>query len=134
MAKLAPETDRKLKGIRAYSSQIRRLFGSEAEMERAVRERAEKVGEAGGFGPAPKFPRPSELLFLFHEAYRAIGVGDELLRRSGACVAHEEIVVGPALVLHPVEGVAEADEQEVGLELALEVRAAMTGTPPPARQ
>ncbi|MEI6073553.1 MAG: thioredoxin domain-containing protein [Verrucomicrobiae bacterium] len=25
---------------------------------------------AGGFGPAPKFPRPSELLFLFHEAYR----------------------------------------------------------------
>jgi uncharacterized protein YyaL (SSP411 family) len=24
----------------------------------------------GGFGPAPKFPRPSELLFLFSEAYR----------------------------------------------------------------
>lgn len=24
----------------------------------------------GGFGPAPKFPRPSELLFLFHEAKR----------------------------------------------------------------
>jgi len=24
----------------------------------------------GGFGYAPKFPRPSELLFLFHEAYR----------------------------------------------------------------
>jgi LmbE family N-acetylglucosaminyl deacetylase len=58
--------DRKLKGIRAYSSQIRRLFGSEAEMERAVRERAEKVGEAGGFGPAERFwraeshPRPSQ--------------------------------------------------------------------------
>nr|WP_142524432.1 thioredoxin domain-containing protein [Methylacidimicrobium cyclopophantes] len=24
----------------------------------------------GGFGPAPKFPRPSALIFLFHEAYR----------------------------------------------------------------
>jgi uncharacterized protein len=24
----------------------------------------------GGFGPAPKFPRPSELFFLFNEAYR----------------------------------------------------------------
>lgn len=24
----------------------------------------------GGFGPAPKFPRPSELLYLFNEAYR----------------------------------------------------------------
>ena len=24
----------------------------------------------GGFGPAPKFPRPSELIFLFSEAYR----------------------------------------------------------------
>jgi LmbE family N-acetylglucosaminyl deacetylase len=48
---------RKLKGIRAYSSQIHRLFGSDAEMERAVRERAEKVGEAGGFGPAERFWR-----------------------------------------------------------------------------
>lgn len=47
----------KLKGIRAYSSQIRRLFGSDAEMERAVRERAEKVGEAGGFGPAERYWR-----------------------------------------------------------------------------
>jgi len=25
----------------------------------------------GGFGPAPKFPRPSELIFLFNDAYRA---------------------------------------------------------------
>jgi len=31
---------------------------------------AEFDPKEGGFGPAPKFPRPSQLLFLFHEAKR----------------------------------------------------------------
>jgi len=42
-----------------------------APLTRALEQMEERFDDkAGGFGPAPKFPRPSELLFLFHEAQR----------------------------------------------------------------
>lgn len=49
--------NRKLRGIRKYDSQIGRLFGAEAEMETALRERSRAVGEAGGFGAAERYWR-----------------------------------------------------------------------------
>ena len=48
---------RKLKGIRKYASQVGRLFGVEAEMEAALRQRAQIVGEAGGFDCAERYWR-----------------------------------------------------------------------------
>ncbi len=48
---------RKLRGIRKYDSQIGRLFGAEAEMESALRERSRSVGEAGGFEAAERYWR-----------------------------------------------------------------------------
>ena len=40
-------------------------------LSRGFKEMEERFdAREGGFGPAPKFPRPSELLFLFSEAYR----------------------------------------------------------------
>ena len=62
---LAPEyveigdvIDRKLAGLRAYESQIGRLFGiGDNPVDAAVRSRAARVGELGGVGPAERYWR-----------------------------------------------------------------------------
>lgn len=47
--------DRKLAGIRAYASQIDRLFGSDAEMAAVIRARAVRVGRVSGTEPAERY-------------------------------------------------------------------------------
>ncbi len=61
---LAPEyvavsdlLDRRIDGIRAYSSQIDRLFGGDAAMAEAVRAHCARVGRLGGMGPAERYWR-----------------------------------------------------------------------------
>lgn len=49
--------DCKLRGIRAYSSQLPRLFADDAAMERTVRDTAARVGRLGGVGPAERYWR-----------------------------------------------------------------------------
>jgi len=50
--------DRKLSGLRAYESQLGRLFGGgDDTMSMAVRKRAARVGELGGIGPAERYWR-----------------------------------------------------------------------------
>jgi LmbE family N-acetylglucosaminyl deacetylase len=49
--------DRKLEGLRSYESQMGRLFGGDSPMDTAVRERAARVGEFGGRGPAERYWR-----------------------------------------------------------------------------
>ncbi|MGD0018757.1 MAG: PIG-L family deacetylase [Candidatus Limnocylindrales bacterium] len=49
--------DRKLAGIRAYASQIDRLFGSDAEMAAVIRARAVRVGTVAGTEPAERYWR-----------------------------------------------------------------------------
>jgi LmbE family N-acetylglucosaminyl deacetylase len=51
---IADLLDAKIDGIRAYASQVDRLFGSDAQMVAAVRDRAARVGLAGGVGPAER--------------------------------------------------------------------------------
>jgi len=51
-------------------------------LERGLQEMTARFdAELGGFGPAPKFPRPSELIFLFTEAER-VGPDSESCRRA----------------------------------------------------
>lgn len=51
-------------------------------LERGLKEMTARFdAEKGGFGPAPKFPRPSELIFLFTEAER-VGPDSESGRRA----------------------------------------------------
>jgi len=69
--KLTPEyvelgatLDRKVEGLRAYESQLGRLFGDDAEggedpVSASVRARAARVGELGGIGPAERYWRVS---------------------------------------------------------------------------
>jgi LmbE family N-acetylglucosaminyl deacetylase len=52
-----PLAHKKLRGIKQYDSQIARLFGTDPEMEAAIRERARIVGEAGGFESAERYWR-----------------------------------------------------------------------------
>jgi LmbE family N-acetylglucosaminyl deacetylase len=61
---LAPEyadlddlIERKIAGIRVYSSQVDGLFGSDAAMVEAVKSRATRVGQLGGMGPAERYWR-----------------------------------------------------------------------------
>ncbi len=60
--------------LRSFGSEPcrRRACPGAAALERAVRRlrRRRSTGRRGGFGNAPKFPRPSELLFLFREYAR----------------------------------------------------------------
>ena len=50
--------DRKLAGLRAYESQMGRLFGiGDNPVDAAVRSRATRVGELGGVGPAERYWR-----------------------------------------------------------------------------
>jgi LmbE family N-acetylglucosaminyl deacetylase len=62
LVSLAPEyiaignlIDRKLEGLRAYTSQLGRLFGGADEMVAAVRAQAARVGQLGGTGPAERY-------------------------------------------------------------------------------
>ena len=54
---IADLLDRKLAGLRAYESQLGRLFGGGNPMARDVRERAGRVGELGGVGPSERYWR-----------------------------------------------------------------------------
>ncbi len=49
--------DRKLAGLRAYESQLGRLFGGDNPMASDVREHATRVGELGGIGPSERYWR-----------------------------------------------------------------------------
>jgi LmbE family N-acetylglucosaminyl deacetylase len=49
--------DRKLAGLRAYESQLGRLFGGDNPMASDVREQATRVGELGGIGPSERYWR-----------------------------------------------------------------------------
>ncbi len=49
--------DRKLAGLRAYESQLGRLFGGDNPMASDVREHATRVGELGGVGPSERYWR-----------------------------------------------------------------------------
>lgn len=51
------EIDRKLEGLRAYESQLGRLFGGDHPMAAAVREQAARVGGLGGTGPSERYWR-----------------------------------------------------------------------------
>jgi LmbE family N-acetylglucosaminyl deacetylase len=54
---LADEIDRKLDGLRAYESQLGRLFGGDHTMADDVRRQAARVGRFGGTGPAERYWR-----------------------------------------------------------------------------
>jgi LmbE family N-acetylglucosaminyl deacetylase len=54
---VADMLDRKLAALRCYESQLFRLFGGAEAMAAAVRERAARVGELGGIGPAERYWR-----------------------------------------------------------------------------
>jgi LmbE family N-acetylglucosaminyl deacetylase len=55
---IGPVIDRKLEGLRAYDSQLGRLFGPGGDrLPAAVRDRAARVGELGGLGPAERYWR-----------------------------------------------------------------------------
>lgn len=54
---IADQLDRKIEGLRAYESQLDRLFGGPDAMAAAVRQRAARVGEIGGAGPAERYWR-----------------------------------------------------------------------------
>ena len=54
---IADLLNRKLAGLRAYESQLGRLFGGGNPMARDVRERAGRVGELGGVGPGERYWR-----------------------------------------------------------------------------
>lgn len=49
--------DRKLAGLRAYESQLGRLFGGDNPMASDVREQARRVGDTGGVGPSERYWR-----------------------------------------------------------------------------
>jgi LmbE family N-acetylglucosaminyl deacetylase len=49
--------ERKLAGLRAYDSQLARLFGGYNPMASDVREQARRVGELGGVGPSERYWR-----------------------------------------------------------------------------
>ena len=62
--------------------------GSEA-LERTVRQFGEAFdARHGGFGDAPKFPRPSELLFLLREHARTAEAGRKCAERAGHDPSH----------------------------------------------
>jgi LmbE family N-acetylglucosaminyl deacetylase len=54
---IAELLDRKLAGLRAYESQLGRLFGGDNPMTSDVREQATRVGELGGVGPSERYWR-----------------------------------------------------------------------------
>jgi LmbE family N-acetylglucosaminyl deacetylase len=54
---IADLLDRKLAGLRAYESQLGRLFGGGNPMESDVREHAGRVGELGGVRPSERYWR-----------------------------------------------------------------------------
>jgi len=54
---IAELLDRKLAGLRAYESQLGRLFGGDNPMTSDVREHATRVGELGGVGPSERYWR-----------------------------------------------------------------------------
>ena len=49
--------ERKIAGIRAYTTQLDPLFGSDEEMVRVIRTRAADVGKVAGVGPAERYWR-----------------------------------------------------------------------------
>jgi LmbE family N-acetylglucosaminyl deacetylase len=55
--RIGDEIDRKLEGLRAYESQLGRLFGGDHPMAAAVREQAARVGRLGGTGPSERYWR-----------------------------------------------------------------------------
>jgi LmbE family N-acetylglucosaminyl deacetylase len=54
---MADLLDRKLAGLRAYDSQLGRLFGGDNPMASDVRQQARRVGELGGVGPSERYWR-----------------------------------------------------------------------------
>jgi LmbE family N-acetylglucosaminyl deacetylase len=54
---IAELLDRKLAGLRAYESQLGRLFGGDNPMASDVREQARRVGDMGGVGPSERYWR-----------------------------------------------------------------------------
>ncbi|HEU6439575.1 MAG TPA: PIG-L family deacetylase [Terriglobales bacterium] len=54
---MADLLDRRLAGLRAYESQLGRLFGGDSPMASDVRGRATRVGELGGIGPSERYWR-----------------------------------------------------------------------------
>jgi len=54
---IADLLERKLAGLRAYDSQLGRLFGGDNPMASDVREHARRVGELGGVGPSERYWR-----------------------------------------------------------------------------
>jgi LmbE family N-acetylglucosaminyl deacetylase len=74
---IADVIDRKLDGLRAYDSQLGRLFGGDDPMTVAIRERAALVGRLGGVGPSERYWRVTP-------ANRGREVSGARARRPGA--------------------------------------------------